>query len=242
SPLSQTVQSSSLTVTTDGDIRALLLIERYDSFDETFFKHARHFLRTLPVENAPQIPEKEAEHSSQAKKSRRITVIVDELGKELIFRARQIRRVIFRYKGTIPKGFEGQMLLDKMPDEKLFNYLETTHGLSGVVVTDVALRHALRNRGFSKPIFLYPLALPYSHSPTLYATRSPLFFMDFMTESKRNYRWPSLRMRTVRSATGEKIEQFRFLQRRGKVNEIWVDISGSDDEAARRMKSLVDNL
>ena len=241
-PDERRVESSSLTIKTARDIRALLLIERFDAFDETFFKHAQHFLRTLPPKTAPELAEKEAVKRSDRKPSRRITVIVDTLGKELIFRAKQVKRVILRYTGTLPKGFSGMMLLDKMPDEKLFNFLETTHSISGIVVTDVVLRYALINRGFQKLILLYPLALPAEQSPTLYATRSPLFFVDFTTESRKNYRWPSLRMRTVRSAAGEKIEQFRFLQRRGKVNEIWVDISGSDDEAARRMKSLVDNL
>ena len=243
-PLAQTAQSSSLIVETDGkrDIRSLLLIERYSDFDEAFFKQAQHFLRTLPPKLAEDRVVEDDKKISQAQKARRITVVVDELGKELIFRAKQIRRVILRYKGTLPKGFAGQILLDKMPTQETFSFLENTQTISAVVASDVVLKHALQSRGFSKPIYLYPLALPVEKSPTLYATRSPLFFTDFITESKRNYRWPSLRMRMVRSAAAEKIEQFRFLQRQGDVNEIWVDISGSDDEAARRMKNLVDSL
>ncbi len=239
-PVSKQRTSSSVILAFEEDISTLLLVRMYDQKEYDFLKQARHFIHTIPLTQPPATAH--AQPLPELTAPRTFSLIVDDPKQKNLFPAKEIKELIVRYRGTLPRGFKGRLLLDRLPDEQVLSVIKESPAVTGIVTTDEPLKHALLIRGITKPVTCYPLALPLHESPTLYSCRTPLFTTDFTAENGKNYRWDSLKLKLVHTAGSVTIEHFRFLRRAGGNGELWVDISGAAPDIVRRMKRVVESL
>lgn len=248
-PLKEYVKDDSvLRVTLQERCEKLLLVHRYDETSKKMLKEARHFLYTMPESKVflPLQPlEKLVDIKPKLRKRKKLTIIVDKAEYIPMFRSRDVERTVFLYsKNAVSKFYNNYLLIATALSPDDIALILDMPRLKGVVVTDAVMKDffeaAFKGR---RTVIEHPSMVSDSRQKPVYISfQQPVFTSFFVSQNKKDYRWPSLNLEMVNYK-----EHSVFYFRRKTIantegNELWADLVNVNEETARLIKTEADRI
>lgn len=196
--------------------------------DAQLFKNARHFIYTMPENDAYQKDVIEYDTDINRGGRGKALLVVDDISKASVFRKGFINEVIYDLPfEALPPKSNISWLLGWNKDKTVFEKIENSTNIKRVYLYSEAMLYALKEKISRKDIEFYILPLYRSANqvkPHILTNYLTIFISPYNTYKSKNYNWKSLKISTKnRKKHTLFIENNRFFLE-GNSNDLWIDL------------------